>query len=439
MHTRKKLGILLVIFTLLSLLIALGVYTGGRALGNYLIDNVFYSQSDILEQEKALFDEFISYCNEAQITLTSRDEINLWLEGRQNLIIAVYNGGQPLGNAESGVLLYGLGSDIGTTYELLSGEYQDYWYTCAVMTRGDFMRSKTVRIMYYPMYGARKYALYIPASCAFIAFAAALMLFIRGKTRYISYLCRELMRMEGGELGVPLRLKGSDELTTLAENMEHMRLSFIERLKHEEEMSSNSRELLTAMSHDLRTPLTALMGYLEILHSGRLEEKYIDSALKRAVQLKQMTDELFEYFLVYSTGDDKLETEEYDALTVLGQLWDEGFLSLDEAGFTSTVEFGSTGGAININLRFMRRVFDNIISNIKKYADMSEPIQVRFLVENGLCSTTVTNKIGDVDKAESSGIGLQSCKKILSAHLGEFATREEGGYFTSVIKLPVRM
>jgi len=440
---RFNLGFLMIVYTIVSLVIALGVFMAVNTGGSHLLSYKLYTKEYILDTEKQLLDDYIEYLNDNSKSLNSREAGIEWLNGRDNIMIAIYNGGHPFGNNENatGVILISASSDAPAMFELLQNEYADYWYTCPIMMLGDMSRTKLVRVMYYPMYAARRIVVYTAAGLAFGAFVVSLLLFIRRKTRYIAYLSRQLNMMEGGELSVPLVMKGSDELTSLAGNMDKMRLSFIERLEHEEEIDRSSRELMTAMSHDLRTPLTALMGYLEIVDSGTIkdEEKnreFISSALKRARQLKGMTDELFEYFLVYSTGDSAPELETVDAMTVFMQLWDESSFSLESEGFTVETLPGEESCEISVNVQLIRRVIDNIASNIRKYADKSEAVRFSTRVEGGMFEVRVTNRVGVIDKAESSGIGLMSCRKVLAAHNGSFEAGQKDGVFEAVIRIP---
>ena len=93
-----------------------------------------------------------------------------------------------------------------------------------------------------------------------------------------------------------------------------MRLSILTHQKLEEEMRSNSSKLVTAMSHDLRTPLTSLMGYLELLDRNKYENEeqlrlFIKKSLNQAIRINSMANQLFEYFFVYSSEYEELDLE----------------------------------------------------------------------------------------------------------------------------------
>ena len=326
---------------------------------------------------------------------------------------------------------------------LLQDEYADYWYSSAVASRGDRIRSRVVKVMYFPMYRASTYGLYASGAIAFLMFAGILYSCIRKKTRYIILLSRELQAMEGGDLSTPVTICGNDEITSLAVDMDKMRKSFIERLAKEEEMTRRASELLTAMSHDLRTPLTSLIGYLDIVELGKCAspeqtQKYIRSGREKAYQIKEMTDKLFEYFLVYQPSDEPIVTEIMDAGMLFSQLWAESALILETDGYIMRVTDPDCEMPIQANVPFLRRVIDNIVSNIRKYADKEEPVLVSMREENGRFVFEAVNTVGEKKgNAESSGIGLKSCEKILESHGGKFISEMRDNCFTAMMSIPI--
>lgn len=440
--TGMRLGVILVMCTLISFVLAVGAFLALDAASGYLIDHVIYTKEQILQTEKELFDEFIAYMNQQRATLSSKSTIQSWITGRDDLMLAVYDAQISYIQTNSDGVLYSSVRDALTMYDLLQDEYSDYWYERAVKSEGDRMRSRVVKVMYFPMYRAKEVSVYADLALAFGLFVAVLYFCIRSKTRYIVLLSRELQVMQGGDLSVPMTIKGKDELTSLAMDIEEMRKSFIERLNNEEMMTRNSQKLLTAMSHDLRTPLTSLIGYLDIVDLGKCTDpeqaqRYIHSGKMKAYQIKEMTDKLFEYFLVYSSDDKQLETEPLDASMLFSQLWAESAMTLEADGFLITVQETEGSLEINANPQFMRRVFDNIVSNIKKYADKTEPVIVIMERRGDRYEFEVRNSVRENnDHAESSGIGLASCKKIMENHGGTFHTMLKDNVFAARLSLP---
>lgn len=434
---------MLTLCTVLSFLLGAASFAGLSALSNRVIDRVICSKDKIVEKEKALFSEFVRYMNERGLSISDRAAVQGWVGTKKDLMLAVYNARTSYFLDDGETLLYSSVSDALTMYDLLQNEYADYWYSCLVSSGADHMRSQVVKTMYFPMYRIRGIARAADLSAAFLVFVGALLMCIRRKTQYIALLSRELQAMQGGDLGVPMTIRGRDELTTLAGDIDEMRKSFIDRLNHEEAMAKNASELLTAMSHDLRTPLTSLIGYLDIVEL----EKYADEAQMRryihlgklkAYQIKEMTDKLFEYFLVYSPDEKKMETETVDAATVMSQLWAESACILETDGFVSSVSAREDACGVDVNVPFLRRVFDNIVSNVRKYADPGEPVLVSMGAEGENYAFRVQNAVADAQpRGESSGIGLASCRKIMEKHGGTFETRRTDGQFECRLTLPI--
>ncbi|MCR4578310.1 MAG: HAMP domain-containing histidine kinase [Clostridiales bacterium] len=436
----RKLNVKLILCALLSLLLAGGSFLLARYCGEKIIDDQIYSRKTVMSHEKAVFADFIAYVNKnAKGDITAFETNDRFFGDKKNLIVAVYNAGRHFTGTQTATLLYSSLQDPASVYEVLQSEYQDYWYTCPVSSNGDLSRSKIVRVMYFPMYSAKRILMFASSVGAFAVFAVCFLLLVGHKTRYISRLSAQLNSMAGGELEVPITVKGTDEIGMLAENMELMRQSFVERLKEEEDMKTSQSELMRDMSHDLRTPLTALTGYLEILNrkiDDETDKEYAENALKRAYQIKEMTDDMFEYFLVYGKDAGLSNARELDAVMCLSQLWDEEAAELEAAGFETQSIPSENEISLNIDVNLMRRVMDNISSNIVKYADKAQPVIQKTEVREGRLFFEVTNHVSDRPaNTNSSGIGLKSCRKIASLHGGSFETEETDGCFTARLTL----
>ncbi|WP_222124450.1 HAMP domain-containing protein [Paenibacillus xylanexedens] len=132
-----------------------------------------------------------------------------------------------------------------------------------------------------------------------------MLFFVSRKTSYIGRLEQEIKILEGGDLKHPLTVMGKDELSSLAQSINEMRLSFIERLESEEQEKQENLELITALSHDLRTLLTVLVGYLDLIKHKKYKSdddllRYLNNSSEKAHQIKTLSDQLFNYFTVSS-------------------------------------------------------------------------------------------------------------------------------------------
>lgn len=139
----------------------------------------------------------------------------------------------------------------------------------------------------------------------FVCFVAIMVALIQRKVRVIKTLESELRILEGGDLDYAITVQGQDELGELAQGVEDMRRAMVSRETEKRQMEEATNRLMTSVSHDLRTPLTALLGYLEILQGDprpASESPYLGKCRQRALQIRGMLNDLFEYFFV-STSD----------------------------------------------------------------------------------------------------------------------------------------
>ena len=278
---------------------------------------------------------------------------------------------------------------------------------------------------------------------AFVFFCLCYTSLIHGKLRYIQTLKAELDAMAGGELERPVPVLGYDELSELASGMDEMRRSFLAHLREEDQIRSANSQLVTVMSHDLRTPLTSLMAYLELLD----RKKYADEAQMRHLirqglvqtrAIRSMTDKLFEYFLVYATEWEQPVMETLDADGLIVPLWQEYAFTLESEGFHAALDGEPLCGMVSVNLPLLRRAFDNVYSNLLKYADPARPI----VISCRRCEETVEMSVKNVvspqrDRKESTNIGLNTCRRVFRLHGGSFETVEEDGMFLASMTLPL--
>jgi signal transduction histidine kinase len=267
---------------------------------------------------------------------------------------------------------------------------------------------------------------------------------IRKKISYIRTLENEIKILEGGDLNYTITINGNDELGFLAESINEMRKSFIERLQSENEAKSANSELITAISHDLRTPLTALLGYLDIIEYKKYKTteklmQYIHNSHEKAYQIKSLSDKLFEYFLVFNNKND-LDLETFNVTEILDQLFQEEIFMLNHENFTFDFIPCSTVSYLDMNLISMRRVFDNIFTNISKYADKSKPIKIEYFVREQKLIILIQNKINtNLKSVSSTGIGLKTCTKIIEMHKGKLYIEKIDDFFTITIAIPVQV
>lgn len=137
-------------------------------------------------------------------------------------------------------------------------------------------------------------------------FLLILLFFINRKMKQVVLLKQEILRMSAGDLSTPLVSSGADEIGVLSRELDHLRLTLDQNIRQEQEAHQSNRELIAALSHDLRTPLTVLHGYLDILQLDRnpdMQNTYVTRCLQKTDDIRRLTDRMFEYALVYDVSE----------------------------------------------------------------------------------------------------------------------------------------
>ncbi len=274
-------------------------------------------------------------------------------------------------------------------------------------------------------------------------FVFLLFLMIHRKIRYINRLDYELKILGSGNLEYPMTIRGNDEITALAEGIENLKTGILDQQLMKDEAEKANMELVTAMSHDLRTPLTSLIGYLELLTMKRYEDemqmqKYLKHCREKAFQLKKMSDRLFEYFLVYGKRDYQYQFRELPCENLLEDLCNSQFFDWQEQGGTLECRIGELSGSIQVDSEYLQRVIDNLISNLKKYGDISAPLEILASEKKDMLHIHIRNRIKPgKDTKESTQIGLRTCRKIMEEHRGVFSWYQEKESFNVEMELPL--
>ena len=252
--------------------------------------------------------------------------------------------------------------------------------------------------------------------------------------RYIVQLSEEIQAMEGGDLDHPITIRGADELTTLARCLDSMRITLRTQQQEEAEASAKVKSLITEMSHDLRTPLTTLLLYTEILRSHKYDGKaqendYLNKIDTKARQIKQLSDNLFEYALV--TRDTVVTLDPPARFSaILEEPLTDLIDHLQQRGFLCRLELGSDDPLLTVRSQYVRRILDNITSNILKYADPQQEICIRFVQEADKAGLTFRNRTLPVPpSAESTKVGLTSMETMMDKMHGVFRVEQGSGWF----------
>lgn len=229
-----------------------------------------------------------------------------------------------------------------------------------------------------------KYYFYVALFVSLLIFFLPTFIFIKRKVKYINILKQEVLNMSQGDLSHAMTITSHDELAILAQEMDTLRITLASNYQNEARIKEAHQEKITCLSHDLRTPLTALRGYLDILclHCYKDEKQmdhYLNSCIEKTEQIKDLSNKTFEYSLVYN--DDLIPSLETISSESFIQYIEEHLEYLELEGFKIEKEITISSVQLQLDLSMMKRMMDNICSNIQKYARKEQPIYLQISIE----------------------------------------------------------
>lgn len=416
-------------------------------IAEHLIDNYYVSSNYKEKRDREYLSRFQTYVKANQISARDTKKLKTWVDKQKIISLQVYRDNVLLFDSEYLAL------------EPLE-EKIDYasWKTYYIL---DFADGKAEVSLYgFYFYQLFNWAFIGELLLAFVLFVTIVLLGIRKTMQYIRHLSREIGILEGGNLDYAITVTGKDELAALARGLEEMRRSFRHKVEQETHLVRTNQRMITEMSHDLRTPLTSIMLYTEILRkrvysykADPQEEKestaarkaseekrqfltYIEKIEEKTVRIKQMAEHLFEYVLI--AGETETELEEPALLKLIFyDLLSETCAYLEQNGFTVTLELSWESERICVNTGYVLRIMDNITSNLLKYGDREQPVCVRTLYTEQGVGLLVENAVRFYrEKVESTGIGLGNMKNMMAKMNGCCKAEERDGRFAVTLIFP---
>ena len=271
-----------------------------------------------------------------------------------------------------------------------------------------------------------------------------LVFYFHTVTTRIIRLGNEVNKVADGDTSHVISSRGNDEISRLSVNVENMRSSMIDNFKREREAIEANTALITSMSHDIRTPLTILLGYIDLMQNkSEMDPElqgYLKAAESTAMRLKTLSDDMFGYFLVFGGNGPEVDIEDYDAATLVDQMLFEHITLMRESGYNVDFDGVDYEALASLMIRTdpqrLVRIFDNVFSNIYKYAQKSATVSIRLEMGEDLLTMKFSNTVSsDVGRVESNCIGLKTCKKLAEHVNAIFTTESSEDIFTAILTL----
>ncbi|MBO5271025.1 MAG: sensor histidine kinase [Clostridia bacterium] len=251
---------------------------------------------------------------------------------------------------------------------------------------------------------------------------------------YIRAVTDAVDAMQRGDFGKRAPLKGNNELTRLAETVNYLSVTEQTIKARERQLNDEKEALIRTLSHDIRTPLTAILSYTELLSdkdtlTPEEQREYLALVKKKSLQIKALTEILLD-------GGQRHPEDFEDARLLMEQLADEFTETLEEQ-FPLTVDLShlsAFSGCFDVGE--LRRIFDNLISNVQKYADPAKEVFLSIeKKENGIEIKQKNTTKAAVHNEESHRMGIQSIRRIAQHYDGSVGILQNGDLFEITVTL----
>lgn len=292
-------------------------------------------------------------------------------------------------------------------------------------------------------------------------FSLTFLLLQRKSTRYIGKIAAAIQNISEGDLNIQVEVEGDDEFAMMAASLNRMEADIRELMDKERESERTKNELITNVAHDLRTPLTSIIGYLELLSRGvpmeeEMRQKYTDIAYTKAKRLEKLIEDLFG-FTKMNCGKISMHVGRVDIVKLLGQLLEEFYPSFADKGLTYELTSNVPSLEITADGNLLARLFDNLINNAIKYGAEGKKVLVKIEAEEEVVSVSVVNfgyvipegeldlifnKFYRVEQSRSTatggtGLGLAIVKNIVDMHGGTISVTSDLNGTVFQVKLKI--
>ncbi|WP_300902846.1 histidine kinase dimerization/phospho-acceptor domain-containing protein [uncultured Clostridium sp.] len=335
-------------------------------------------------------------------------------------------------------------------------------YLSDVMKRGSIIRTLLIMTSLYIVIGLFLFFMSAVLYIWPIGVLAGLILTIV----YIVLLIKNLVYLDKimvgakagaeGKLNYKIDEKGRGHLRELAHDINNIKEGLKKSVENEMKSENMKTELITNVSHDLKTPLTSIINYIDLLKRENIEPEsardYVSILDKKSQRLKVLIEDLFEASKAAS-GAMELNITKIDVGQLLKQALGENDERFIESKLEVKLNIPNEKIFINGDGKRLYRVFENLLSNIVKYSLTNTRVYIDMFKENdevtiimknisayelSFDTNEITNRFkrGDDSRStEGSGLGLAIAKSIIELHNGSFKVEVDGDLFKSIIKL----
>lgn len=277
---------------------------------------------------------------------------------------------------------------------------------------------------------------------------------------YLEEINLGLAKIAKGDFDYQIPVRENHELGRIAESINAMSEQLHRSIQEERNAEKTKNDLITGVSHDLRTPLTSILGFLEIIDKDRYKDEvelryYMNIAYEKSLSLKKLIDDLFDYTRI--NNGMPLHLRELDVTGLIEQLAEEFVPSLEQANMTIRTHVPDEPMIIKADGDQLVRAYENLISNAIKYASSGKYIDIDIEKEDGQVIVRICNYGEPIPKRDlpyiferfyrveqsrsketgGTGLGLAITKSIFDVHGGEISVESSSSQTVFETRLPI--
>jgi signal transduction histidine kinase len=286
------------------------------------------------------------------------------------------------------------------------------------------------------------------------------MLIILFAQRYIFdpiyKMTRAAENIRAGNLNYPITYVGDDEIGAFCNEFDKMRVRLRDTIAEQHEIEKRRKRLIASITHDLRTPLTSIKGYVEAIQDGIVKDEamytlYLDTIIDKTDQLNRLIDDLSIY-TKQELGEFTLNRERLHSAKLLDNYFSHKLDEFERSPIRLELNRPFIATYIEVDPYRFTQILDNLIGNAKKYArtkiavstyvtdyhlrieiaDDGEGIPAD-MIEHIFDPFFMVNRVKDQKEKGGSGLGLAIVKQLVEGHGGQISVKSkvgEGTQFT---------